>query len=131
MPGLGIFSISGKVVDISDDTYGDNKQKRIIVVETDNGYWRDNEFNSWPQTIPVEFTGQRIDASMQVGIGSIVTITGRPRGREYQGKYYCNLDGDSIQSLVGDLPESGHIPVQETVAGQESTVADKDDDLPF
>ena len=123
MRGEGIFSITGKVVDILDDTYGDNKSKRTIVISIDNGYYNNGEWNERIQQVPVEFFGSRVEAAMQVQTGDLVTAKGDPAGREYQGKYYGNYSGQSVSVLV-----AADFPVQETAAVQESG---DDDDLPF
>ena len=100
MRGEGIFSIIGKVVDILDDTYGDNKSKRTLVIETDNGYYNNNEWNERVQQVPVEFFGSRVEAAMQVQPGDVVVAKGDPAGREYQGKYYGNYSGQSVSVVV-------------------------------
>ena len=129
--GKGTFVIDGRIVDVVDDKYGDNKDKRTLVIGADNGWWRDNEFNSRPQQIPVEFVGKVVDQAMQVRIGDLVRIDGNLSGREYNGKYYCNLEGRDISvldSVVSEpvqgsaVPETGAVPVRES---------DEKDPLPF
>lgn len=131
MAGKGTFVIDGRIVDIIDEKYGDNKDKRTLVIGADNGWWRDNEFNSRPQQIPVEFVGKVVDQAMRVRVGDLLRIDGNLSGREYNGKYYCNLEGrdisvlDSVVSVPQQssaVPETEHIPVQES---------DEDSDLPF
>ena len=123
--GEGIFSITGKVVDILDDTYGDNKSKRTLVIETDNGYYNNNEWNERVQQVPVEFFGSRVEAAMQVQPGDVVVAKGDPAGREYQGKYYGNYSGQSVSVVVaaGDSQAQNDdaLPPPEG----------EDDDLPF
>ena len=125
MRGEGIFSIIGKVVDILDDTYGDNKSKRTLVIETDNGYYNNNEWNERVQQVPVEFFGSRVEAAMQVQPGDVVVAKGDPAGREYQGKYYGNYSGQSVSVVVaaGDSQAQNDdaLPPPEG----------EDDDLPF
>ena len=122
MKGEGIFSITGKVVDILDDTYGDNKAKRTIVISIDNGYYNNGEWNERIQQVPVEFFGSRVEAAMQVQTGDLVTAKGDPAGREYQGKYYGNYSGQSVSVLVAAAPAPGKVAAQES---------GDDDDLPY
>ena len=121
--GSGIFSITGTVIDTLDDTYGDNKSKRTLVIEIDNGYYNNGEWNERVQQVPVEFFGGKVEAAMQVQTGDVVVAKGDPAGREYQGKYYGNYSGQSVSVVV-----AAGIPEQETAAIQESG---EDDDLPF
>ena len=129
MAGKGTFVIDGRVSDIIDDTYGnDNKPKRTLVISTDNGWWRDNEFNSMPQQVPVEFVGKSVDVAMQVQVGDLVRIDGNLSGREYQGRYYSNLEGRDIAVLAGGAPDAVSEAVSEAPQAQGQ---DPDDDLPF
>ena len=131
--GKGVFSITGRVITVIDDVYGNEaKPKRTLVIGTDNGWMRDGQYQNRPQQIPVEFVGVAVDATMQVQEGDLVVVTGRPSGREYQDRFYCNLEGRDVSVLVsGYVPESGHIPVQETGQNRESPASAADDDLPF
>jgi len=132
MKGEGIFSITGKVVDILDDTYGDNKAKRTIVISIDNGYYNNGEWNERIQQVPVEFFAGRVEAAMQVQTGDLVTAKGDPAGREYQGKYYGNYSGQSVSVLVaaGAKADIVLLNTEGNIVGPMPDGGD-DDDLPF
>ena len=130
--GEGIFSITGRVVDIIDDTYGDNKSKRTLVISIDNGYYNNGEWNERIQQVPVEFFAGRVEAAMQVKTGDLVTAKGDPAGREYQGKYYGNYSGQSVSVLVaaGAKADIVLLNTEGNIVGPMPDGGD-DDDLPF
>jgi len=90
---------------------------RVLVVKTDGDY---------PQTIPVEFTQDRVSKLDGLKPGQRVTVSTDLRGREWQNsngetKYFLSLNGWRIE-VQDEVPEPG----------RPSPVADdKPDDLPF
>jgi len=100
-------------------------RKRVLVISTGGDY---------PQTIPVEFTKDKVDVLAGLRKGQEVTAHVNLRGNEYNGKYYANIQGwkldkgeaqsgDSTQltrKMHGSEPNAGHV-------GN----TDDGDDIPF
>ena len=102
------LKVTGKVVHIGEiETVSDKFKKRIIAVETSGDY---------PQTVAVEFTQDKCDLLDKYSDNEQITIYFNLRGREWNGKYFTNLNGwriesdaaqntkDSNQIGSGDLP---------------------------
>lgn len=62
-------------------------KKRLVVIETQETY---------PQSIPVEFTQDKTNLLDNYSVGDIVKIGINLRGSEWQGKYYANIQGWKI-----------------------------------
>jgi len=112
-----------------------------LVVRTDSGYTdREGTFNSRPQMVAVKFFGgeaQRV-GKYNLGIGDLVAITVSLGGREYNGKYYCDVVGEEFRMMdratahehigVGaDMPKVDMPDMPKAVR----TDLDPDEDLPF
>ena len=102
------LKVTGKVVHIGAiETVSDKFKKRIIAVETGGDY---------PQTVAVEFTQDKCELLDKYSVNEEITIHFNLRGREWNGKYFTNLNGwriesdavqggkDSNQIGSGDLP---------------------------
>lgn len=78
--------VTGKVIDIQTQS-GDNKNggwtRTTVVVETES------KFNN---TVPVSF----FNDTPQCSVGDNVEVEFYVGGREYQGKYYAQIDGKSV-----------------------------------
>jgi len=100
-------------------------RKRVLVINTGGDY---------PQTIPVEFTKDKVDVLAGLRKGQEVTAHVNLRGNEYNGKYYANIQGwklDKSEAQSGDSAHAtrkmhGSVPNAGYVGG-----ADDDSDLPF
>ena len=85
------YEITGRVVKVGDkQEFASGFYKREVVVETSGEY---------PQTIPIEFAKKCADKVEQYGIaeGDVVTVQFDLRGREWNGRYFCNLSGWRIE----------------------------------
>ena len=58
--------------------------KRTLVINTGGKY---------PQLVPVEFVKDKTSILSDLSKGQEVTASVNIRGSEYNGKYYCSLDG--------------------------------------
>jgi len=86
-------------------------QKRVIVVNTGGEY---------PQHVPIEFIKDKVNVLDAFHDGTPVTIYFNVRGNEYNGKYYCNLQGWKIES-----------PAMTQQAPQQPAQQSAGDEIPF
>ena len=95
------LKVTGKVVHIGAiETVSDKFKKRIIAVETSGEY---------PQTVAVEFTQDKCELLDKYSVNEEITIYFNLRGREWNGKYFTNLNGWRIES---DAVQGGKDPNQ-------------------
>lgn len=100
-------------------------KKRLIVVATSEQY---------SQQIPVDFVQDKCDILDKYNVGDEVKISINIRGNEYQGKWYCSLNGWRIEKTAEANTQNSNqsnespFPVSEHPKGQ---VPDQTDDLPF
>jgi hypothetical protein len=100
-------------------------RKRVLVINTGGDY---------PQTIPVEFTKDKVDVLTGLRKGQEVTAHVNLRGSEYNGKYYANIQGWKLDK--GDAQSGQSTPTTRKMHGSEPSaghVGNTDDDsaLPF
>ncbi len=116
------YDLTGKVKLIQDaQTFGSGFTKREMVVVVEDG--------KYPQEINLEFVQDKVSLLDTVEVGQEVTVTFDIRGREYNGRYFNNLQGWKIQAGAAAPP-----------VGEKPPVSDKDvpadfdeyeDDIPF
>jgi single-strand DNA-binding protein len=121
------YDLTGKVKLIQDaQTFGSGFTKREMVVVVEDG--------KYPQEINLEFVQDKVSLLDTVSIGQEVTVTFDIRGREYNGRYFNNLQGWKIQAGAGAAAPAA------PAAGDKPAVSDKDvpadfneyeDDIPF
>ena len=115
------YELSGKVKLLQEtQTFGSGFQKREIVVTVEDG--------KYPQEICLEFVQDKINLLEGIEPGQDVTVTFDIRGREYNGRYFNNLQGWKI-SADGSVPAADQPPARD-----EDVPADFDDfedDIPF
>lgn len=66
------------------ETFPSGFCKRVLVIKTADTY---------PQTIPIEFTKDKADLLTGLRKGQEVTAFVNLRGNEYNGKYYASIPG--------------------------------------
>ena len=123
------YDLTGKVKLIQDaQTFGSGFTKREMVVIVEDG--------KYPQEINVEFVQDKVSLLDTVEVGQEVTVTFDIRGREYNGRYFNNLQGWKIQAGAAAAAPAAATPA----ADGKPPVADKDvpadfdeyeDDIPF
>jgi len=113
------YELSGKVKLLQDPkTFDSGFTKREMVVIVEDG--------KYPQEINLEFVQDKVSLLDDLQPGQSVTVTFDIRGREYNGRYFNNLQGWKIEtesnntSVVGGPPLSDGPPVEAY-----------DDDVPF
>jgi hypothetical protein len=98
-------------------------KKRIAVVKTDEQY---------PQTIPVEFTQDKVFLLDNFQIGDIVKIGINLRGTEWKGKYFANIQGWKINKGEAELNADKFMPDRQSINNlMEYAEEVQSDDLPF
>lgn len=114
------MKIKGKIIKIGkSEQVSDNFKKRLLVVETDEKY---------PQQIPLEFVQDKTCELDGFHKGDIVEVAFNLRGREWNGKYFVNLNGWKIQRLR-DHTQS-QTPAEPPTAEDKAPETNADD-LPF
>ena len=110
------YDLTGKVKLIQDaQTFGSGFTKREVVVVVEDG--------KYPQEISLEFVQDKVSLLDNVQPGQEVTITFDIRGREYNGRYFNNLQGWKVAS-AGDSDGFNQEPPP-------ADSSDFDDDIPF
>jgi hypothetical protein len=110
------YELTGKVKLIQDEqTFNSGFKKREMVVIVEDG--------KYPQEINLEFVQDKISLLDNLSPGQEVTVTFDIRGREYNGRYYNNLQGWKISSDgAGDSFNQAPPP---------PASSEVDDDIPF
>jgi len=116
------YELTGKIKLIQDlKTFNSGFTKREMVVIVDDG--------KFPQEINLEFVQDKVALLDNLQPGQEVTVTFDIRGREYNGRYYNNLQGWKIVSLGGDPSSSREDPSSAPPFPSPSDFGD--DDIPF
>ena len=103
----------------SDGTF----RKRTLVIETDEQY---------KQTIPIDFVQDKCDILNNYAVGENVKVSINIRGNEYQGKYFCSIQGWRIEKI--QEPHHSDHPTNMPPVNQAATQPykeDEPDDSPF
>jgi hypothetical protein len=110
------YELTGRIKLIQDEqTFNSGFKKREMVVIVEDG--------KYPQEINLEFVQDKISLLDGLSPGQEVTVTFDIRGREYNGRYYNNLQGWKVAS-AGDSEGFNQEPPP-------SESSDFDDDIPF
>lgn len=115
------YELTGKVKLIQDEqTFGSGFTKREMVVIVEDG--------KYPQEINLEFVQDKVGLLDALKIGQEVTVTFDIRGREYNGRYFNNLQGWKIETGSADN-QVDQQPVFDNAVP--ANLDDYDDDIPF
>ena len=114
------YDLTGKIKLIQDaKTFDSGFTKREMVVTVEDG--------KYPQEINIEFVQDKVALLESLQIGQEVTVTFDIRGREYNGRYFNNLQGWKIVAIGGESTAT-----QEEQSSPYPTPSDfGDDDIPF
>lgn len=117
------YDLTGKVKLIQDaKTFDSGFTKREMVVTVEDG--------KYPQEINIEFVQDKIALLDSLQPGQEVTVTFDIRGREYNGRYFNNLQGWKIESAGGGAaPDGGGQSIESF--GSAPPNFDDGDDIPF
>ncbi|MDX1735738.1 MAG: DUF3127 domain-containing protein [Halioglobus sp.] len=115
------YELTGKIKLIQETkTFDSGFQKREMVVTVEDG--------RYPQEINLEFVQDKISLLDDLQPGQEVTVTFDIRGREYNGRYFNNLQGWKVQ-VLGDSDLAAGAPAA-AAAGADQASFD-DEDIPF
>lgn len=113
------YELTGKIKLIQEPkTFDSGFTKREMVVIVEDG--------KYPQEINLEFVQDKTALLDNLQAGQEVTVTFDIRGREYNGRYFNNLQGWKITQPSGNTDEPPP-PSEQHYPGP----ADFDDDIPF
>lgn len=110
------MEISGKVHQLGDtQTVGSagTFKKRTIVIATNEQY---------VQYVPIDFVQDKCDILNSYNIGDNVKVSINIKGNEYQGKYFCSIQGWKIEKIAG---------TEAHVATPATNLNEEDQDPPF
>jgi hypothetical protein len=116
------YDLTGKIKLIQDaQTFGSGFTKREMVVTVEDG--------KYPQDINLEFVQDKISLLDNLQVGQQVTVTFDLRGREYNGRYFNNLQAWKI---VAAGNANAFVPDDYSSAPPANHSPDYiDDDIPF
>lgn len=116
------YDLTGKIKLIQPaKTFDSGFTKREMVVIVEDG--------KYPQEINIEFVQDKVSLLDKLQVGEEVTVTFDIRGREYNGRYFNNLQGWKIASAADQGAFSAEA---QPTAPPSGTPADYDDsDIPF
>ncbi len=116
------YDLTGKIKLIQEaKTFDSGFTKREMVVIVEDG--------KYPQEINIEFVADKVALLDPLQPGQEVTVTFDIRGREYNGRYFNNLQGWKIAPVgaKNDFP-----PDEQATGNTNFTPPDYDDsDIPF
>lgn len=116
------YELTGKIKIIQEaKTFDSGFTKREMVVVVEDG--------KYPQEINLEFVQDKVNLLDNLQLGQEVTVTFDLRGREYNGRYFNNLQGWKIETpgVENELPA-----VRYSSADADTGSSDfEDSDIPF
>ncbi|WP_067866861.1 DUF3127 domain-containing protein [Neptuniibacter marinus] len=116
------YELSGKVKLIQDpQTFNSGFTKREMVVIVEDG--------KYPQEINLEFVQDKVSLLDNLQVGQDVTVTFDIRGREYNGRYFNNLQAWKVET--GSSINSHMNQEQPPLDNYAPEAASFDDDIPF
>lgn len=105
-------------------TFDSGFTKREFVITTEEQY---------PQDVQFELIKDKTGVIDQFQEGQLINVHFNVRGREYQGRYFVNLNAWRIET-AGAQPGAENMPTGESFAVNNEVVLDnssEEDDLPF
>ncbi len=113
------YELTGKIKLLQEpQTFGSGFTKREMVVTVEDG--------KYPQEISLEFVQDKVALLDPLQPGQTVTVSFNIRGREYNGRYFNNLQGWRV-TVEGNAAESAPPPSYNDIPPAQPA----DDDLPF
>lgn len=120
------YETKGRIVFIGQtEQVGENFSKRTFAIHTEEQY---------PQLLGLEFVKDKTNALDSYKIGDQVKVEFNLKGREWQGKYFTNLQAWRISKLEAGINQATGQAAAPQPANFEVIEVDAepaDDDLPF
>jgi len=110
------LKLAGKLVGLVVEETKNGKEVVRLLVEVDPPSWAKN---AEMERVPVDAFGYAAKDAKKLSEGALVAISGRIRGREYNGKHYSNCVADKVEMVAA--------PVADEPAGEEEA----SDNVPF
>lgn len=120
------FDLTGTLKVLEDtQTFPSGFSKREFVVEVPDG--------KYPQLIKFEVLKDNISLLDSVSIGDELKVTFDIRGREYNGRYFVNLNAWKVESSGGgsSQPAPSDPPSEAFESSLDNEPEPSDDDIPF
>ena len=116
------YDLTGKIKLIQDPkTFDSGFTKREMVVTVEDG--------KYPQEINIEFVQDKVALLDTLEPGQEVTVTFDIRGREYNGRYFNNLQGWKI--APAQMQSMSSEDIQQPPSYTSAPAGIVDDDIPF
>ena len=125
------YDLTGKVKLVQDaKTISDRFTVREFVVTVEDG--------NYPQDIALQFVNDKVSLLDNIQAGQEVTVSFDIRGREYNGRYFNNLNAWKLQT--GEVAAPAPAPATTPAAAEKPPATDKDvpadfdeyeDNIPF
>ena len=116
------YDLTGKIKLIQEaKTFDSGFTKREMVVTVEDG--------RYPQEINLEFVQDKVSLLDNLQPGQEVTVTFDIRGREYNGRYFNNLQGWKIVTAGNESAPPGE--GQSSVSSSVAPAGFDDTDIPF
>ena len=126
------FSGSGRLDRIDTFTTKNGKEIITLVLQVEGAY---------PKLVPIKFWGRTAEAASALTVGDVVEVTGHLGGREWNGKVYADIEGETFEVVVAASGgEQQEMPSTRGGAGKHSErrasdpdpdPTNGDDDVPF
>lgn len=117
------YDLTGKVKLVFDaKTFGSGFTVREFVVTTPD--------DRYPQDVVLQFTNDKVSLLDNIQEGQEVTVSFDLRGREYNGRYFVNLNAWKIQ-VNGDAAPAADEAPPVSDADVPADFDDYEDDIPF
>lgn len=119
------YDLTGKIKILQEPkTFDSGFTKREMVVIVEDG--------KYPQEINIEFIQDKVSLLDSLQVGQEVTVTFDIRGREYNGRYFNNLQGWKIDTLGNETAFTAEAGGGESPPSSNITPTDiYDEDIPF
>lgn len=118
------FQVDGKLHKIFDTEQKSEKfRAREFVIEVSDG--------KFPQMVKFQLTQDKCEAIDSYQEGADITVHFNLRGREWNGKYFTNLDAWRIEAATGGDEGSPPAMSEADFASMSSGSSTFDDDMPF
>ena len=115
------YDLTGTVKVVQEpQTFASGFTKREFVVTVEEG--------KYPQEICLECVQDKVRLLDSLKEGQVVTVTFDIRGREYNGRYFNNLQAWKIQAQGEGVPADDDRP---PIPDDSEAPADFDDEIPF
>ena len=117
------FSGSGRIDRIDTFTTKSGKDIITLVLQVEGTY---------PKLVPIKFFGRTAEAASALTVGDVVEVTGHLGGREWNGKVYGDIEGETFEVVAeASGNRAGGGTAQHRDVRADDPPPPSDDDIPF